>query len=210
MFEEDFKTYKEKGDPKMSWSVFNWKEVTHLDLFVMMKVGTSCNGLTWFGFLRFPPFQYENEDGHLTKSTFFETAPMFMHRIEKTHLLTAEKLNREIPEVDWEHGHSGEMISVEAAEKLAMLVGRELMFQEDNDDLKFDEFSQKPYVISDFMGYLCPKLKQHFIDIGKTTEHAVPEKGPIHNSLKFHKELLSPGVSLEDVLELDEIGLELC
>lgn len=38
---------------------------------------------------------------------------------------------------------------------------------------------------------------------------AVPEKGVIHNSLKFHEELLAPGVALEDVLELDEIGIEL-
>lgn len=208
-FEGDFKSFKDYKAMDMDWSVFNWKEVMHLDLFVMMKVGTNSNGIVWFGYLRFPPYQLEYEDGHVGRTRYFETVPMFMHRIEKTGLLTAEKLNREIPEVNWEHGHSGEMLSVEAAEKLGLLIGRELMFQEDGEDLKFEEFSQKPYVISDFLGYLCPQLKQKFIDEGKVTEHAVPEKGVNHNSFKFHEELVAPGVSLEDVLELDEIGLQL-
>ena len=208
-FDKDFKTFKDNERLELDWSVFNWKEVTHLDLFVMMKVGTNCTGIIWFGYLRYPPLQIQYEDGHWGRTRYFQIAPMFMQRIERTHLLTAEKLNREIPEVNWEHGHSGEMLSVEVTEKLALFVGKELMFQEDNEDLKFDEFQQKPYVIGDFLGYLCPKLKQKFIDEGNVTEDAVPKKGVNHNSLKFDADLVAPGVSLEEVLKLDEIGLQL-
>lgn len=34
----------------LDWSVRNWKEVMHRDLFVMMMVGQKHNGIIWGGF----------------------------------------------------------------------------------------------------------------------------------------------------------------
>lgn len=68
------------------------------------------------------PYQYEDENGNPLKSVFFKTDVMYMHRIDKTNILSAEKLTKAIPEVDWLHGHSGEILSVECAEKLGFFL----------------------------------------------------------------------------------------
>ena len=62
-----------------------------------------------------------------------ETDIQFMHKIEKTNVLTSDKLIQAIPEVDWLHGHSGELLSVESAEKLGMLLFNELRKLDDSD-----------------------------------------------------------------------------
>jgi hypothetical protein len=73
----------------------------------MMQVGQEMNGILWGGFLNGMPFQYKDEKGKLSRSHFIECTIMYMHRLENTNILSAEKLGQVIPEVDWLHGHSG-------------------------------------------------------------------------------------------------------
>ena len=149
------------------WTIWDWKEVMHRDLFVMMQVGQKVNGIVWGGFLGGMPFQFEDEKGNLSRSHYIEMDTMYMHRIERTGLLTAEKLIKEIPEVDWLHGHSGELISVESAEKLGLLLTDELKNVDDSDDVFFESFNQKQYVLSDILTYMCPELKKRLVAMGR-------------------------------------------
>ena len=170
-FEDYFSYYKgetenvENGD--IVWTIWDWKKVVYLDLFVMMQVGQKTNGIVWGGFLGGIPFQYENENGALTRSRFIKCTVMYMHRIEKTNLLTAERLIREIPEVDWLHGHSGELLSIESAEKLGLFLVNELRKVEESDNLYFDSYCQKSYVLADILTFMCPGLKKHLLEMGK-------------------------------------------
>ena len=170
-FEKYFAQYKGlkpyNYDDKLDWTVWEWETVMHRDLFVMMQVGQEVSGIVWGGFLGGHPYQYEKEDGTLTSAHFFETTVNFMHRIEKTGILTADRLQAAIPEVDWLHGHSGELISVESAEKLGMFLVDELKNVDDGENMYFDEFSQKPYVLADIMTFMCPKLKTRLKAAGK-------------------------------------------
>ena len=154
-------------DDKLDWSVWNWKEVNHRDLFVMMQVGQKVNGIVWGGFLGGYPYRYEHADGSTTKSIFFETTVMYMHRIEKTQILSAERLCEAIPNVDWLHGHSGELLSIEDAEKLGLFLFDELSRVEENDDIFFDSYQKKKYVLIDILTFMCPKLKERLLDKGK-------------------------------------------
>ena len=92
-FEHYFAQYKgiipSNIEDRLDWTVWDWKSVEHRDLFVMMQVGQEVNGIVWGGFLGGYPYQYKREDGSLTKSMFFETTVQYMHRIEKTGLMTA-------------------------------------------------------------------------------------------------------------------------
>ena len=92
---------------------------------------------------------------------------MYMHRIENTALLTADKLIKAIPEVDWLHGHSGELISVESAEKIGLLLVDELKNVDDSDDVFFDSYCEKKYVLCDIMTYMCPELKKRLLAMGR-------------------------------------------
>ena len=166
-FEIIFSSYKKNlpidKENSLDWSVWNWKEVMHRDLFVMMQVGQKVNGIVWGGFLGGYPYQYEREDGTITRSRFFETTVQYMHRIEKTGLMTADRLAKAVPNVDWLHGHSGEMLSVEDAELLGLFMVNELKNAEENDDLYFDSYNQKQYVIADILTFMCPELKKRLL-----------------------------------------------
>lgn len=110
---------------------------------MMMLVGQKVNGIVWGGFLGGMPFQFEDEKGNLSRSLYVEMTTMYMHRIENTGMLTAENLIEAIPEVDWLHGHSGELISIESAEKLGLLLVKELKDVKESDDIFFDSFCYK-------------------------------------------------------------------
>lgn len=170
-FENYFSQYKgEKdfdSDNKLDWNINEWESVMHRDLFVMVQVGQEYNGIVWGGFLGGAPYQYEKVDGTLTSAHFFETTVMYMHRIEKTGVLTADRLQAAIPEVDWLHGHSGEILSIEAAEKLGRFLVDELKTIEEGPDMYFDSYNQKKYVLGDILTFMCPDLKSRLKKAGR-------------------------------------------
>ncbi len=176
-FDEYFDLYKGKKSPikdyDIVWSIWDWKDVMHRDLFVMMQVGQEKNGIVWGGFLSGMPFQYEDKNGKPSKSHFIACTVMYMHRIEKTNLIPAERLIQDIPEVDWLHGHSGELLSTESAEKLGVLLVDELRKVYENDDLYFDSYNQKKYVLADILTFMCPELKKRLLVMGKNRDEQI-------------------------------------
>lgn len=207
-FEHYFAQYKGNipfdREDKLDWSVWDWKSVEHRDLFVMMQVGQEVNGIVWGGFLGGYPYQYKREDGSLTKSMFFETTVHYMHRIEKTGLMTADRLIQAVPEVDWLHGHSGELISVESAEKLGLFLVNELKGIEENDDMYFDSYNQKKKVIGDILTFICPELKKRLLAMGKNEAPKIKDI----NELMVHvdDDYYSAWTNLEDHLSLVELN----
>ncbi len=207
-FDFYFSRYK-KGlpidiDDRLDWSVWNWKEVMHRDLFVMMQVGQKVNGIAWSGFLGGYPYQYKREDGTITRSRYFETTVQFMHRIEKTGLMTVDKLIKAIPNVDWLHGHSGEMLSVEDAELLGLFMVNELKNAEENEDVYFDSFNQKRYVLNDILTFMCPELKKRLLLMGKSNEKDITDINKL--AVKIEDEDYINWNKIEDHLTLEELG----
>lgn len=139
----------------------------HRDLFVMVQVGQEVNGIVWGGFFGGFPYQYEEPDGTIHSAHFFETTVQYMHRIENTGILTADRLQEAIPEVDWLHGHSGEILSIESTEKLGLFLVDELRKTEENKDMFFDNYNQKKYVLGDILTFMCPELKKRLKAAGK-------------------------------------------
>lgn len=191
-------------DDKLDWTVWDWRNVEHRDLYVMMQVGQKVNGIVWGGFLGGYPYQYESEDGKLSRSRFFETDVEYMHRIENTGLMTADKLVLAVPEIDWLHGHSGELLSVESAEKLGLFMVNELKDAEENDDLYFDSYNQKQYVLADILTYMCPELKKRLLALGKNKTPKITDV----NDLMVHiddEDYLNWN-SIEDHLSLEKLN----
>lgn len=178
-FDDYFSLYKGKQSPikeyVIVWSIWDWKNVMHRDLFVMMQVGQKVNGVVWGGFLSGMPFQYEDENGKPTRSHFIDCTVMYMHRIENTNLLSAERLVKDIPEVDWLHGHSGEVLSTGNAEKLGLLMVDEFRKVEENDNLYFDSYNQKKYVLGDILTFMCPELKKRLLAMGKNKDKHITD-----------------------------------
>ena len=207
-FEEYFSYFKGKIDKiensDIVWTIWDWKEVMHRDLFVMMQVGQEQNGIVWGGFLNGAPFQYENENGKLTRTRFIECTVMYMHRLEKTNILSADHLMKEIPEVDWLHGHAGELLSIEVAEKLGLLLVDELCKIDECDDVYFDSYNQKQYVIADILSFMCPELKKRLLAMGKNNSPKIKNI----NELRVHvdDEDYLNWTTIEDHLSLEELN----
>ncbi len=164
----------------LDWNVWDWKDVMHRDLFVMMMVGQKHNGIVWGGFFDGYPCRYEDEDGNPLKSVFFKTDAMYMHRIEHTNILSAEKLIEAIPEVDWLHGHSGELLSIENAEKLGLFLVNELKQVESSEHVYFNSYNEKKYVLADILTYMCPELKKRLLALRKINNKRLRN---IHNMM---------------------------
>lgn len=169
-------------DDYMDWSVWDWDQISHRDLFVMVQVGQETNGIIWSGFLDGEPYQYEYENGKMSKSHYCELTIQFMHRIEKTSLLTIDKLTKAIPEIDWLKGHSGELLSVESAEKIGLLMFKELCRIKENNDIFFDSYNKQKHVLCDILTYMCPKLKTRLYVKGKNKDKEITD---IHNLMVY-------------------------
>ena len=76
-------------------------------------------------------------------------------------------LQEAIPEVNWLHGHSGEILSIESTEKLGLFLVDELRKTEENKDMFFDNYNQKKYVLGDILTFMCPELKKRLKAAGK-------------------------------------------
>lgn len=207
-FEHYFAQYKGvipfNHDDKLDWTVWDWKSVEHRDLYVMMQVGQRVNGIVWGGFFGGYPYQYKKEDGTLTRSRFFQTDVQYMHRIEKTGLMAADRLIQAVPEVDWLHGHSGELLPVASAEKLGLYIVNELKTVEESEDLFFDSFNQKQYVLADILTFMCPELKKRLLAMGKNKD---PEIQDVNNLMvRIEDEDYSNWISLEDHLSLKKLN----
>ena len=207
-FEHYFAQYKgfipNEHDDELDWTVWDWKSVEHRDLYVMMQVGQKVNGIVWGGFFGGFPYQYKKEDGTLTRSRYFQTDVEYMHRIEKTGLMTADRLMRAVPEVDWLHGHSGELLSVDNAEKLGLFIVNELKDVEENDDIYFDSYSQKRYVLADILTFMCPELKKRLLAMGKNKDQEIQDVNNL--MVRIEDEDYSNWISLEDHLSLEELN----
>ena len=206
-FEEYFNYFKGKiesvENSDIVWTIWDWKEVMHRDLFVMMQVGQEKNGIVWGGFLKGAPYQYRDGNGNLSRSHFIECTVMYMHRLENTSVLTAERLSQEIPEIDWLHGHSGELLSVESAEKLGMLLVDELRKVNDCDNVYFDSYNQKRYVLADILTFMCPELKSRLLRNGKCKSNI---KDINKLAVFVDDEDYEKWNNIEDHLSLDELN----
>lgn len=211
-FETDFQKFKDYKPMDMNWSIRDYKEVVHKDLFIMCRVGGKDDGVVWAGFLDHFPYQFEYDNGRLGKTRYIDMSVLFMQRTEKTKILSAEELTKNIPEIDWTHGHSGVLIDTVTAEKIARYIGNELLKIDDCEDFKFEEFSQKQYVISDFVGYLCPELKRELLSAGRIYDDERIDADADVNELTIFikKEDMASGKRLEEIAMLREIGLQQC
>jgi hypothetical protein len=127
-----------------------------------------------------------------------------MNRIEKTGLMTAEKLIQVIPEVDWLHGHSGEMLTIENAEKLGLFIVNELKDVGEDINIYFDSYNQKKYVLADILTFMCPKLKERLLVLGKN--RSSEEKDVNNLMIHIDDEDYSNWSYIEDHLSLEMLN----
>lgn len=108
------------------WSIYDYEQARQGDLYVMMCVGEGNTGVVFHGDFASDPYQSKDwrQTGRMIHyvdiNCFNATAP------DELPILTPDELYLAIPDVDWLHGHSGELLSPENGLKLLNLLRERL------------------------------------------------------------------------------------
>ena len=103
------------------WSVHEWQKAHEGDRFFMVRVGEGNTGIFAAGRFISEPYQDEDwlEKGGEVYYMKMEFEAVF--HPERTTIISTEELERELPHLDWQKGHSGQMLDKEDATKLELM-----------------------------------------------------------------------------------------
>jgi hypothetical protein len=100
------------------WSIYEWEDAHENDRYFMLRTGDEKAGIVWHGLFTSEPYEDKDWAGqekhrHYMKMDCYDCVPA-----DQNPPIDIEMLEKEIPEIDWRKGHSGELLSEETAEKL--------------------------------------------------------------------------------------------
>ncbi len=110
-----------RGMFKLNWSIYDWQEAHRGDFFYMLRVGDNNAGIVFSGqFLSNP---YPGDDWTETSNRKMYVDMLCMNPAESCARprISLKKMQAAIPEIDWDKGHSGEVLSSDVVERLSEL-----------------------------------------------------------------------------------------
>ncbi len=107
----------------LNWSVHDWKKVEPGDFFLLCQIGTKNDGITAMGiFDGFPELSKDKRGGKKRMhyaNIFFD---FVFDREEFPDLLSSHVLNVAFPNINWNSGYSGELVSENLAPRIISYV----------------------------------------------------------------------------------------
>jgi len=107
----------EHGMFRLNWSIYEWQEARRGDFFYMLRTGDDKAGIVFSGQFLSDPYPADDWAGS-TKRRMYVDMVCYNAKSEAMPLMSLEKLQEAIPAVDWQKGHSGELLSEEIATQL--------------------------------------------------------------------------------------------
>ena len=118
--EEDFEECLENGVHgmfRMNWSIYEWQEARRGDFFYMMRTGDDKAGIVFCGQFLSDPYPADDWAGS-TKRRMYVDMVCYDAEPGAVPIISLEKLQATIPAIDWQKGHSGELLSEEITAQL--------------------------------------------------------------------------------------------
>lgn len=103
------------------WSVHEWQRARKGDRFFMVRVGEGNTGLFAAGRFTSNPTLGEDWDERGREVYYAQMEFEAVFHPERAEIVTTAELEREIPNIDWRKGHSGELLDSETADKLELM-----------------------------------------------------------------------------------------
>ena len=110
---------------RVEWSIYEWEEARRGDMFYMMRVDDGKAGIVFYGQFVTDPFPDEDWAGSKKRRMYVDMVCSNPAEPGSKPLISLEKLQKAIPEVEWIKGHSGELLPNEVWEKLSDLLHEE-------------------------------------------------------------------------------------
>lgn len=114
------------------WSVYEWQKARKGDRFFMVRVGEGNTGVFAAGRFISDPYKDEDWSGKGREVYYMKMEFEAIFHPERADIITTEDLERELPDIDWRKGHSGELVEGEATDRLELMwrdyIGRSKKF----------------------------------------------------------------------------------
>ena len=104
-----------------NWSVYEWEDAHEGDRFYMLRTGDEKAGLVFRGVFTSEPYTGDDWAGKGKQRHYMEMECYDYVPAEHQPPIDTELLEKTITDINWEHGHSGELLSEEDAERLDLL-----------------------------------------------------------------------------------------
>lgn len=106
---------------EFDWSICEWQEAHKGDRFFMVRVGEGNTGLFAAGRFTSEPYKGEDWSGKGRETYYMRMEFEAVFHPERTAIISTEELECELPHLDWQSGHSGQMLDKEDATKLELM-----------------------------------------------------------------------------------------
>ena len=104
---------------RSNWSIYEWEEAHKGDRFFMLRTGDDKAGIVYRGEFLSDPYEGDDWAGQKGKKRqYIDIGCYDFIPADNQSPIDIELLEKEIPEIDWRKGHSGELLSEEIADKL--------------------------------------------------------------------------------------------
>lgn len=103
------------------WSVYEWQKARKGDRFFMVRVGDGNTGVFAAGRFTSEPFKDEDWSGKGREVYYMQMEFEAVFHPERVGIIPTEELERELPNIDWRKGHSGQLLDKESAERLELM-----------------------------------------------------------------------------------------
>ena len=108
-------------DDDFDWSVYEWQKAHKGDRFFMVREGEGNTGVFAAGRFTSEPYIDEDWSGKGREVYYMQMEFEAVFHPERSEIITTAELERELPHLDWQKGHSGQMLDKEDATKLELM-----------------------------------------------------------------------------------------
>lgn len=106
---------------QFDWSVYEWQKAKKGDHFYMIRVGEGQTGAVWRGVFTSAPYRDEDWSGKGREVYYVDMDIYELNEPDTDAFIPTEVLQKEIPELDWTKGHSGQLLTAKQANILDRL-----------------------------------------------------------------------------------------
>lgn len=115
---DDFRQARQKWPDGFdyNWSIYDWKHAHKGDSYIMVRVGSGPGGVVYHGTFLSEPYAGDDWAGSGHKRYYVDIS--VEHPCDPDEpCVTIDQLEDALPEIEWQHGHSGVAMTQEQAQK---------------------------------------------------------------------------------------------
>lgn len=109
------------NEDDFDWSIYEWQKAHRGDRFFMVRVGDGNTGIMAAGRFTSEPYKGEDWSGKGREVYYMQMEFEAVFHPERADIIGTEELERELPDIDWRKGHSGQMLNKESAERMELM-----------------------------------------------------------------------------------------